>query len=218
MPHQHASRRRLFSGTVAAAIFSLQLGSLGVVLQTYFSGISALPFSSFLLVMQPVHLVIGLVEGVATAGIITFLRQARPDILTETETVPTLSRQAGTILITGFLTAALLTGTVLAWFSSQQPDGLEWSLEKVAKSQPLNSSGKLHETLAAVQEKSAILPDYDFQRSGGPPPDSSPASLRAGTPIAGIFGAMIIIAFSLLVGYILKKRNSSPKQVPENSP
>jgi cobalt/nickel transport system permease protein len=216
--HPHASRRKLFSGTVAAAVFSLQLGSLGVVLQTYFSGVSALPFISFFLVMQPVHLVIGLVEGLATAGIITFLRQARPEILAETETTPTAGRQSGRILMAGFLAAALLTGTVLAWFTSQQPDGLEWSVEKVAGSQPLYSTGKIHGALENVQEKTAILPDYDFQRSGDIPPENSHASLRTATPVSGILGAMLIIAFSILVGFILKNRNQRPKQMPQNSP
>lgn len=218
VPHHRASRRRLFSGLIAAAIFSLQLGSLGVVLQTYFSGISALPFGSFLLVMQPIHLAIGLVEGVATAGIITFLRQARPDILAETETAQSPGRQPGRILIAGFLAAALLTGTVLAWFSSRQPDGLEWSIERVAGSQPLNSPGKIHAALENVQEKTVILPDYDFQGSGTMSPDNSPASLRAGSSAAGIVGAMLIMAFSFVVGFILKKRKQRPKQLPQNSP
>lgn len=217
VPHHRVSRRRLLSGTLIAAVFSLQLGSLGVVLQTYFSGVTALPLASFLIVMQPVHLAIGLIEGVATAGIITFLRQARPDILADTEAVPTPSRQSGRMLIAGFLAVALLTGAVLAWFSSQQPDGLEWSIEKVAGSQPLHSPGKLHETLGAVQEKSAILPDYDFQRNGAPSPDSSLASVRSGTSVSGILGAGMIMVFSILVGYVLKKRNSSLKQVSENS-
>ena len=46
---------------------------MGVVMQTFFSGISALPFSSFLLMMHPIHLAIGLVEGLATAGVVSFI-------------------------------------------------------------------------------------------------------------------------------------------------
>src|SRR5512147_1567946 len=59
-------RLRLTLATMAAAIVGLQLGPFSVVLETLFSGVSALPFAPFLLLMQPVHLAIGVVEGFVT--------------------------------------------------------------------------------------------------------------------------------------------------------
>ncbi len=57
------------------------MGALGVVLETFFSGISELPLGGFLLLMQPIHLAIGVVEGLVTAAVVTFVWKARPEIL-----------------------------------------------------------------------------------------------------------------------------------------
>ena len=47
---------RVFPGALLAAVVGLQLGALAVVLETTASGVSDLPFSTFLLLMQPIHL------------------------------------------------------------------------------------------------------------------------------------------------------------------
>src|SRR4030043_608391 len=57
------SQRRIVLGATLSAILGLQLGALGVVFETFFSGISDLPLATFLLLMQPIHLAIGIVEG-----------------------------------------------------------------------------------------------------------------------------------------------------------
>ena len=53
-----------------------------MVLETYFSGISELPLATFLVMMLPIHLGIGLVEGLVTAGVVLFVKQAQPELLT----------------------------------------------------------------------------------------------------------------------------------------
>ena len=55
------SRQKL--AIMIAAIIGLQLGPFSVVLETFYSGISALPFKTFVLLMQPIHLAIGVVHG-----------------------------------------------------------------------------------------------------------------------------------------------------------
>jgi cobalt/nickel transport system permease protein len=72
---------RITAACVAAAALSLQLGPFSVVLQTLFSGISELPLRTFVLFMQPVHLAIGVVEGLVTAAVVNFVRNAQPEIL-----------------------------------------------------------------------------------------------------------------------------------------
>ena len=57
---------RTIAGAVTAAVIGLQLGALAVVLETVLSGISSLPFGGFVLLMQPIHLAIGLGEGLLT--------------------------------------------------------------------------------------------------------------------------------------------------------
>ena len=66
---------------IVASVLGLQLGSLAVVLDTTLSGISALPFNTFVWLMQPIHLAIGLVEGVVTAAVVTFIYSTRPELL-----------------------------------------------------------------------------------------------------------------------------------------
>ena len=52
---------------------SLQLGSFSVVLQILASGVTQLPFNVFVLAMQPIHLAIGVVEGLITASVLLFI-------------------------------------------------------------------------------------------------------------------------------------------------
>ena len=57
---------RILIGSTLAAIIALQLGAVSVVLETLFSRNSELPFKTFLILMQPIHLAIGIVEGLVT--------------------------------------------------------------------------------------------------------------------------------------------------------
>ncbi|MBE0604243.1 MAG: energy-coupling factor ABC transporter permease, partial [Deltaproteobacteria bacterium] len=66
------SPRRTFTASLASAVVALQLGAFSVVLQTLLSGKSELPFGAFVLMMQPIHLAIGIVEGLVTAGVVHY--------------------------------------------------------------------------------------------------------------------------------------------------
>ena len=61
---------RLTIAAVASVMVAMQLGPLSIVIQTVVSGISELPFKAFLLLMQPIHLAIGVVEGLATVIVV----------------------------------------------------------------------------------------------------------------------------------------------------
>ena len=102
--------------SIVSAIASLQIGAFGVVLETQLSGITALPFSKFLSLMQPIHFAIGFAEGIITAAILCFVHiyNKRPAIT--------------------FAIAAVFAGCVLSPFASTYPDGLEWSIERTAGS------------------------------------------------------------------------------------
>ena len=69
-----------------SAVIGLQLGAFSVVLETIFSGRTELPFETFAMLMQPIHLAIGIVEGLITASIINFVWQARPELLEKAAT------------------------------------------------------------------------------------------------------------------------------------
>ncbi len=183
---------------LAAAIVSLQLGAMAVVLETVASGISALPLKTFALFMLPIHLAIGIVEGIVTAAIVTFVRTARPGLLS-----PSSARSQPMVgPATAILAVALVLGGIGAWFASRNPDGLEWSVARSARAAEVPMPGTTaHGSLDRVQQATALLPDYQFRsaRAGADPK-------RLGTSVAGIVGGFLTLVLALLLGWVLKAR------------
>ena len=151
---------------MVSAVAALQLGAFSVVIETLLSGRSELPFSTFILLMQPIHLGIGIVEGFVTAGVINFVKAARPEILESVLSARPLSADISIRKVfAGLLVVALLTGGMLSWFASTNPDGLEWSIEKVfGKPELPEQESGIVPLLKGIQEKTAFLPDYNFKQ------------------------------------------------------
>jgi len=224
--------RRIWIASVISVIIALQLGAFGVVVETTASGVTLLPFTAFALLMQPIHLAIGIVEGLVTAAILNFVYAARPQILTTaafgnmntagtvlfmspgghkknrpccvlnrpryipdvatTEAKPSKSLK---VVIIAIACIAVVTAVVLPLIASSNPDGLEWSIQKLTGSTELNTSYGL---FTALQERLAFMPGYDFASGGG-----------KGAPIAGIIGAALVFVVALAAGFIIhasKKR------------
>ncbi|TLM65480.1 MAG: cobalamin biosynthesis protein CbiM [Deltaproteobacteria bacterium] len=199
---RHPGQARLVLAAVVAAVTALQLGAFAVVVETTASGISALPFAGFLLLMQPIHLAIGIIEGLATAAVIAFVVRARPELVTAALAGRPAEQLPLRGMLAGFALAALLLGGVVSWFASEHPDGLEWSIARLTGETELpQPAGRLHGTLAEVQEKVAVLPDYTLR----PGPAAEPAG-RAGTSLAGVVGGLATLALCALCGLLLKKR------------
>jgi len=174
------TRARLTAASMVAAIVGLQLGAFGVVLETKLSGITALPMNTFLLMMQPIHLAIGVVEGLATAAVILFVWQARPGILHAGSVRP--DADSGAVpkkLVAAFLVAALAMSGALSWFASTKPDGLEWSVAK--------ASGVAQ--MAAPVAAETTWPAVD-----------------AGTSLAGVVGAALTLIVAGLIGLAVRRR------------
>lgn len=203
---------RLWVGSVVAAVIGLQLGAFGVVLETTVSGISDLPFRSFVLLMQPIHLAIGVVEGVATAAVVAFVLRTRPESLdvARAGSVEASNRRR---VVGGFIIAAVVIGGGVSWFASTRPDGLEWAMEKARGKAALASpNGGVHARLANVQEKTAFLPGYDFPprpRADASAPARRP-SVSAGTTVAGLAGGLIVLVLAGLAGMGLRRRRTAP--------
>jgi cobalt/nickel transport system permease protein len=121
------SRGRLAAACLIAAVAGLLMGSLSVVLETVFSGITELPFRAFAVFMVSIHSVIGLVEGLVTFGVLSFVRKTQPALLAP----DTVGKSQGGRVAIIFLAAALVVGGILSWFASSHPDGLEWSIDRV---------------------------------------------------------------------------------------
>jgi cobalt/nickel transport system permease protein len=213
---------RIVMAALISGVVTLQLGAFSVVIQTMLSGRSELPFSTFVMVMQPVHLAIGLVEGVVTAGVINFIRAARPEMLDNvSSTRPLSSNVSMKKILAGILVTAVLTSGMLSWFASANPDGLEWSIEKVFGRPELpEQKNGIAPSLKKIQENTAFLPDYNF-KTGEHRADSQESgkegktlpSAEAGTSISGILGAAMVLSLILLIGFgirvVRKKQNRS---------
>ena len=209
---------RAAGAAILAAVAGLLMGATGVVVQTRASGISELPFGPFIALMLPIHAAIGVVEGLATAAVVAFVARARPETITEEAApVPVAGRTLAVLAL-----AAVLLGGLGSWFASTHPDGLEWAIGRTAGSEELAAPAEgIHARLAVIQEKTAVLPDYDFaaaQESAGPETAPEPAAawpaVSAGTSVAGVVGAAITLGLALLFGLLLRaganRRTSLP--------
>ena len=172
---------RMTAASIAAVAVSLQLGAFGVVLETRLSGIAVLPFGTFLLLMQPIHLAIGIAEGIITAAVLCFIFKMRPEI-PESALGRTAIRSGVPVRNTVIALAAvtLLAGGGLSLFASSYPDGLEWAVENTAGTAELETA----ETAAQIRDTVAFMPDYSFKNTGE---DSSGTD----TAIAGIIGGTL---------------------------
>lgn len=74
------ARLRLTLASVLGCVATLQLGAFSVVLETTLSGITALPLGAFAVLMQPIHLAIGLVEGLITAAVLPLCLAGVPEL------------------------------------------------------------------------------------------------------------------------------------------
>jgi cobalt/nickel transport system permease protein len=198
-------RRRVVIGSVLAAVVGLQLGALAVVLETTASGITELSFGGFLLVMLPIHLAIGTVEGLVTAAVVLFVQQAQPELLARSAArKPYAGLRLRTVLI-AFAVAAVVAGGTLSWFASANPDGLEWSIARVTGTEEeLAADSAAHDAAAKAQEQTAVLPDYAFKVDEE---NAEEAAGVAGTSVAGIVGALIVLSVAVVLGFALRRRS-----------
>lgn len=158
-------RRNLTLASVAASVFALLLGAFAVTVETTASGITALPFGRFLLFMLPIHALIGVGEGLATAAVLGVVSRWLPGLTFHAE------GPRNRPWITGFAVAALLLGISFSWVASTHPDGLEWSVERTAtattgSAEPLPIDDAPHRRAADLQQRTALLPDYNHTLAG----------------------------------------------------
>ena len=189
------TKAKIVGASIIGCVLTLQLGAFSVTLETLASGVAELPFGAFVAAMQPIHLAIGLVEGLITAAVLVFVHEARPELLYCNSTDESREGRFSfkqTIVILAVVAA--LIGGLLSLVASSYPDGLEWSIEKLTGSTELEASGAVYETFGAIQETTSLLPDYAFKES-----DSI-----LGTTFSGIVGAFIVAAFCVLVCNVFK--------------
>jgi len=210
-----AGRAKIILASLLGCIITLQLGAFSVCVETSLSGITELPFGTFLSIMQPIHLAIGLIEGLITAAVLLFVYESRPELLRDMNaSAPGKKNSLKTTVITLAIVAAIVGGG-LSLIASSNPDGLEWSLFGNAEAGYSQNLGLDEEDYgvqsaaadkaAAIQEKTSFLPDYAFADS-----DSA-----AGTTVSGLVGSAIVAALAVLIcflgGFFRKKNGAKNK-------
>ena len=209
-----ATRMRIILASMLGCIITLQLGAFSVCVETSLSGITDLPFSTFLGLMLPIHLAIGAVEGLITSAVLTFVYEARPELIQEADPSSEGSAKMSLKKVLGVLAVVtLLTGGVFSLFASSNPDGLEWSLfgnaeEGYSENMGLDEenygvSSSASETAAGIQETTSFLPDYSFK-------DSESA---AGTSFSGIVGSLMVACVAAIIclvgGFFSRKKKTA---------
>jgi cobalt/nickel transport system permease protein len=157
----------------AAAWVSIFIASLAAALELALSGTS--PANIAVPAMAGIHALIGIGEGLITAGALAFVLAARKDLLNPEEAGNTAGNKG--ILIAGAVISLALA--VLSPLASSHPDGLEWVAEQ---------KGFLETAREAVYN---IIPDYTF------PGISSPA---LATILAGVIGIIIVFVVACAAG------------------
>jgi len=203
--------KSIFWGAMVSGIVGLQLGAFSVVLETLASGKTELPFSTFVMLMQPIHLGIGLVEGLVTAAIVTYVWKARPEILEKAAIGQALGNISIKKVLTGLVIAVVMVGGGLSWFASTNPDGLEWSMERTAGTAELEAPDGVHQLLADLQSKTAFMPDYGFkapeeasaEEATAEEAEASWPAVDAGTSVAGLVGGTLTLVLAAFIGYVV---------------
>lgn len=203
------SPKRIVVASLSSAVVALQAGAFSVVLETSLSGKTELPFATFLLLMLPIHLAIGFVEGFVTAGVVRYVHAVRPEIIEGDGSAGTLPSGASLRnLLAGFVALAVVTGGALSWFASAHPDGLEWSIGKITGKGELPERDRgIAASLKGVQERTAVLPDYGFKPpEGGSKEEKTPSwpAVDAGTTASGLIGGALVLGMALAVGWAIR--------------
>lgn len=183
----NASSWRIVLAAVCACTVGLELGAFLVSVETVLSGVSALSWGQFYSIMALIHLPIGVVEGLATAAVLTFVAKSRPDLLNREDRKP--SKASVKRAVVWFAVATVVIGGVIVWFASSNPDGLEWSIEKIAGVEELEPE---HPTVMSVfagkvSNSTSIMADYD-------------------NPLSGIAGAIFVLLIVWCISSLLVRK------------
>jgi len=171
----------LFVNGFISGWLSIFMAALACALQLALSGSS--PANIAIPAMAGIHALIGVGEGLITAGTLVFIKAARRDLL-ETEQRQYVGGKA--VWIGGLVIAIALA--ILSPLASTHPDGLEWVAEQ---------RGFLDRAQGPLFE---IIPDYVL-------PGVSNETLA--TILAGIIGALIVFGAAVGVAYWRRNRAQS---------
>lgn len=178
---------RLSAISVLTCVCAMELGALALVAETTISGITALPMGKFLLFMLPIHFVIGICEGMATATIIYYIQEHQPSLLLESSLNGYKSSVKSSPIKSAIISALaiIILGATAGYLASSLPDGLEWYIENVTSGSIIGSS--IPSAITTIQDTTAIMPDYEY-------------------PLSGIIGSVSVVVIIFIISLLLKPK------------
>jgi cobalt/nickel transport system permease protein len=196
---ERKNKVRLFIAAIVACVFAVEAGSALVVIEAIISKVLLVPVGTFLATMAGVHLLVGVMEGLITVAILSYLTAVRPDLIEGMTGEGMFSRKTA---ILSLVVITVITAAGFSLLASSKPDGLEWSyLERpeqpdfkplIANDDPrIKSADELH-------SKIALMPDYTTRGA------SEEHLVSAGwTSLAGIVGSMVCMGLIWLSAKLL---------------
>ena len=172
------TKMRLPAAALGGAL-SMLLGALCVVGEAALSGADGMDMTAFAVNMLGIHAAIGASEGLITAGLLAAFDRAN-------------ARSEQTALA-GTLGLAAVTSGLLSAFASASPDGLEWSVMRVAGA--VEHTSAAHMLLDNIQSATTLLPDYAFRTVEN--------MLSSGA--AGLIGCAAVFVLAVLTGAMLTR-------------
>jgi cobalt/nickel transport system permease protein len=116
---------RFYLAAIIASVVAMVAAAAMLSIEAGLSGVSEVPFATFLGAMCGIHLIIGVLEGIITAALLVYLCKVRPDIIDGSEVA---GRGDKKIFFATIIAATLLTAACFSLLASEKPDGLEYAM------------------------------------------------------------------------------------------
>jgi cobalt/nickel transport system permease protein len=195
------SKQRMLIAAVLACVFAAEAGSMLVVVQAAISGVLLVSAVTFLVTMAGVHLLVGLMEGLITSAVLSYLAAVRPDLIEGVNGKGLFNRKTAIISL---VVVTIITAAGFSLLASGSPDGLEWSyLERPDQPdfKPLieNNDSRL-QAADEIHGKIAFMPDYSARGASQEHPASA-----GWTSLAGIIGSIVCMGIIWLAARLLRQ-------------
>lgn len=186
----------LLAGAVGAW-FSVVVSALGFVAEYAIGGVGTAPVSTVLGAMAGTHALIGIGEGLITAGVLGAVLAVRPDLVhgarmfeLRRSAEAALSKRTVTAFVGAGVVASVLLVTVVAPMASSDPDGLE----RVAIDQGFESTAADHDL------EDSPLAGYETEGI---------EDERLGTVVSGLIGLGVTFATGAALVMVARRRRAS---------
>lgn len=199
---------RVYIGAMLACVIGLEVSAILVPIEAGLSGVLVVPFSTFLITMLGVHLLVGLIEGLITVAVLGYLQQVRADIVAGS--LPGKVRLSRKAVLVTLVIVTIVVGAGLSLLASDLPDGLEWSYSERPDQPDFKAAVSNEDSRVTavddLQAKYTPLPDYSRRISPLGQTEKVDVNVSSGwTSLAGVLGSGVTMVFIWLTARLLSR-------------